>query len=394
MRDLLEVLKFRADGLPALLFDERADAVESDLGHEQADHGFESLVAHVVEQELRVLFVDVVRKELEPEQVELARSQDGLERVEHGFVEDLEAGGRRVLLEDGLHDLDAVDVVEEVGQVERKCVDERGQVLGARVLEDEEQQLLLDDVLVERADVRVDVLEEERLLRVGGGVSALELDQGLLQLDRVLVLLDLRELVLLGEESVDVEVVDWREDVFEVHVDQDHAEVVARQVQHQVAHEGRDVVRRGDGLRHLEFEQLLVLDHQLVLLRRGQDERGRVLLDQLVEHSELLRLAHFEETGGDFEYVFVEECFLGLTQLDVVRQFLHHRLEHLLCVVWVYFLVTHKKVIVGEFELIGVVEFDHSLEFIQIDDVDDFGCVGEGLFMQLYFGRPVENRRD
>lgn len=50
--NLLEVLKFRADGFPPLLFDESADAVEPHLGHQQADHGFESFVAHVLEQKL------------------------------------------------------------------------------------------------------------------------------------------------------------------------------------------------------------------------------------------------------------------------------------------------------------------------------------------------------
>lgn len=218
-----------------------------------------------------------------------------------------------MLLEDGLHDLDAVDVVEEVGQVERERFDECSQVFGARVLEDEEQQFFLDDVLVQRADVRVDVLEEERLLRVGGCVCALELDQSLVQFDRVLVLLDLREVVLLGQETVHVEVVDRREDLLEVHLDQDDPEVVTGQVQHQVAYKCSDVVRRGDGFRHLEFEQLLVFDHQIVLLRSGQNERSRVLLDQFVEHSQLLRLADFEEARGDFEDIFVEEHFLRLT---------------------------------------------------------------------------------
>lgn len=45
--------------------------------------------------------------------------------------------------------------------------------------------------------MRVDLFEKQRLLRVGHGVRALELNQCLVQFNRVLILFDLRELVLL-----------------------------------------------------------------------------------------------------------------------------------------------------------------------------------------------------
>jgi len=65
------------------------------------------------------------------------------------------------------------------------------------MFEYKEQQLFLDYVRLESADVRVDLFEEQCLLRVGHGVRALELNQCLVQFNCVLILFDLRELVLL-----------------------------------------------------------------------------------------------------------------------------------------------------------------------------------------------------
>lgn len=96
-----------------------------------------------------------------------------------------------MFLLDDLHDVDAVDVVEEHGQVIGHGGDDLGQVCRLAVLEDEVQQLFLDDVFVECAQVRVDVLEEVGLFGVACGVDLPELHECLVQLDGVEVVLDL-----------------------------------------------------------------------------------------------------------------------------------------------------------------------------------------------------------
>jgi len=94
-----------------------------------------------------------------------------------------------VLLEDDLHDVYALYVVEEHGQVVGHRGDDLGQVRCLALLEYELQEFFLDDIFVERAQVRVDVLEEVGLLGIACGVDVSELYQCLVQLNRVEVVL-------------------------------------------------------------------------------------------------------------------------------------------------------------------------------------------------------------
>lgn len=94
------------------------------------------------------------------------------------------------------------------------------------LLEDELQQLFLDDVLLEGAQVCVDVLEEVSLFGVASRVDLPELDQCLLQLDGVEVVLDLLLHVFLRKDSVDEILVLIIGDLLEVHLHQYYSLIV------------------------------------------------------------------------------------------------------------------------------------------------------------------------
>lgn len=63
--------------------------------------------------------------------------------------------------------------------------------------------------MVQLADVVVDLLEEEALFRVLEGVGTLEVHKCFVQFNCVEVVFDLRELVLVRDESVDITLIKW-----------------------------------------------------------------------------------------------------------------------------------------------------------------------------------------
>lgn len=86
------------------------------------------------------------------------------------------------------------------------------------MLEEEPEQLLLDDIFVECADVGIDVFEEVWLFRVFHGVNILEIHQCFVKFNCVEIVLDLIEVVLLGEHLVDRVLVVEHIYVFDVHL--------------------------------------------------------------------------------------------------------------------------------------------------------------------------------
>lgn len=173
-----------------------------------------------------VLGVDFVVQELKPQQIQVPCGHDELDLVKCHLIHLLKGSGGVVFLEDDLHDVDAVDVVEEDGQVVGHRRDDLSQVGCFALLKDEHQQLFLDDVLLEGAQVCVDVLEEVSLFGVASRVDLPELDQCLLQLDGVEVVLDLLLHVFLRKDSVDEILVLIIGDLLKVHLHQYYSLIV------------------------------------------------------------------------------------------------------------------------------------------------------------------------
>jgi len=57
-------------------------------------------------------------------------------------------------------------------------------------------------------------------------VNVLKIDQSFVHLDCVLILLNLSELVLLRQQSIDREIILIVNDILEMHINKNHAEVV------------------------------------------------------------------------------------------------------------------------------------------------------------------------
>lgn len=123
----------------------------------------------------------------------------------------------------------------------------------------------------------VDVFEEERLLRVCNSVNTLVVHKRFVQFYRVVVVLDLVEVVLLAQEPVQVEVVNLGGNLLEVHLDEDDTKVIFAQVEHEITYEGSNLMRT-DGAWNIKFEELLVLDDQLMFLRSSKNESSWILL--------------------------------------------------------------------------------------------------------------------
>jgi len=131
-----------------------------------------------------------------------------------------------VFLENDLHDVDSVDVVEEHRQVVCHGSYNLIQVGSFAVLEDELQQLFLDDILLKCTQVGIYLFEEVGLFWLTCCVDLPELNQRLVQLYSVQVVLDLFVHVLKGQETVDKLVVLFFCNLLEVHLDQDDSLVI------------------------------------------------------------------------------------------------------------------------------------------------------------------------
>lgn len=92
------------------------------------------------------------------------------------------------------------------------------------------------------------------------GVDVFELDQCLVQFNRVKIVRYLLELVLLGQHFVDGLVVVEHIHVFDVLIYHDYPRVIFGQIQHVFEHKvSYHLVR--DYVRKLQFEVLLVFNH-------------------------------------------------------------------------------------------------------------------------------------